>query len=285
MVAIVRLSRVAGFWGARPACRLVARGFGTHIVRVETRSGFLLNLRLNDSYWIRLLSPHFDYEPELEVALRREVDSNTVFLDGGANIGYWSLFMADRALLVVSVEASPRTFGYLTQNVSLNRAEVTAVNAAITERSSDSVALREKASRHDSNTIYPRDDKSLAHGWSDVKVPAMSLGDILERYCLPYSSRVVVKLDIEGAEVPALRSAIALLRANDTVIFYEDHGNDPTHSVSVFLTENGFTLFDPVTRQELLLPEIARIKVDRYRGYNFGAARRTASEVVTSQCL
>src|SRR5213075_2031803 len=53
---------------------------------------------------------------------------------------------------------------------------------------------------------------------------------------------IVIKLDVEGAEVDALRGAAALLEG-DTLVSYEDHAADPTCAPTQAILGRGLSVF------------------------------------------
>jgi hypothetical protein len=87
---------------------------------------------------------------------------------------------------------------------------------------------------------------------------------------------VVVKLDVEGAEIPAVEGARKTLSERDVVFLFEDHGQDPTCKVSRHLMDMGMVVMSPGRRRPLEIREIAALKIDPTRGFNFAACRPDA---------
>src|SRR5439155_17183809 len=80
---------------------------------------------LNDGYWTPLLHQGFHYEDELEEILNLALSDRTVFLDCGANHGYWSIFATQTlhsADQILAVEATAGPFNRLCENMRLNDA-------------------------------------------------------------------------------------------------------------------------------------------------------------------
>jgi Met-10+ like-protein len=74
------------------------------------------------------------WEPDISAAIEKYLDGG-LFVDVGANIGYYTLFAASRKLDVVAIEAAPATFQKLSNNVSRNRAEnVRLVQNAVSDK-------------------------------------------------------------------------------------------------------------------------------------------------------
>ena len=85
--------------------------------------------------------------------------------------------------------------------------------------------------------------------------------------------RCVVKLDVEGVEIEALKGAPRLLRT-DCIVICDDHGSDRHHTVSRYILEEthlNLFCFDPALGQYARLLDLSpldRIKKGKNRGYN-----------------
>jgi len=107
-------------------------------------------------------------------------------------------------------------------------------------------------------------------------VPAITLEELIDGYLGGRSEAVVVKLDVEGAELQALAGAGRYIQALDLIV-YEDHGKDPQPRVTEKMIEAGFAIFhcdDTLRVHKIASARTAQgIKRDRRRGYNFAASR------------
>jgi FkbM family methyltransferase len=146
------------------------------------------------------------HEDELRVVrlLRRLVRKDDVFFDLGANFGFYSCFvlpMCGPTGAVHAFEANPCLMPHLRRSVSLNKefgcVELNPV--AVGSRSGVTLPLY-GADRIGSTSLYP-------HEWLDrnnvVDVPVTTIDDYVRDKSI---SRIdVMKIDIEGAELDALR--------------------------------------------------------------------------------
>src|SRR5271154_1682751 len=102
----------------------------------KTRSGFKIYCDLQDIIQEKIV--YFDeWEPNLTAFLNRRLKSGDVFIDIGANIGYYSL-LAERRVgpggSVLAIEASPSIYDLLRKNISLNEGQrIRAVHRAVTD--------------------------------------------------------------------------------------------------------------------------------------------------------
>lgn len=269
---VVHASKLVGYRGARRVARYLGRIFGNTEVTVEVAPGKAMHLPLRDGYWIRLLSGGYQYEPEVRSVLDRMITSDTYFIDCGANIGYWSVLYSTRARALVAIEANPFVHQRLIKNLALNNSPAIAIQAAVWRTDQERLVLRVHEDRHAASSIGRAADQP-GGGWAEVTVESVTLEAIVERHCPSATAPIVVKLDIEGAEVPALDGATAILEERNVVIVYEDHGSDPTHAVTRKLLELGLNITDPATGDSLSLADISSRKTEPWRGYNFLAHR------------
>jgi FkbM family methyltransferase len=152
-----------------------------------------------------LMTPHFLDPAERDMLYRafRESsgDQPFVFVDVGANAGLYSLFMQSKAVAenkpmkIMAIEPAPGVLERLLFNVSASEArDIEVLQWAVTER-------RESVNLY-LNT-HNRGESSLIGEGEHVAVEGHPLTEIFERCG---SERIdAMKMDIEGAELPAIR--------------------------------------------------------------------------------
>ena len=174
-----------------------------------------------DYYWARLLDRTFNYEPEIDSLLRLIRKNNWIFVDLGANFGYWTVRVAGGFYgnhRVIAVEPADHAFKILRNNVDAYPSNVSLHKAAIDEESGTDVALY--GTRHAGISIN-RD-------WNGGLQPLVGMAKtttidtlLLQESIDPGTTAVLIKFDIEGAEMRALRGAVRAL-AGKTAILLED---------------------------------------------------------------
>ena len=171
---------------------------------------FGARMRCDPTDLIQRMILHFGvWEPDVSRVIERNLDAGDVFVDVGANIGYDSLLAATRVGStgrVVAIEASPRTFDLLQQNLARNAfaTNVRAVNVAVSERPG-TLDLYEFGAQNigAATTLASRGGSLFA------SAEALPLQDIL----MPEELRRLrlIKMDVEGAEPPILRNILSRL--------------------------------------------------------------------------
>ena len=268
-----RLSRGRGL--QRLAWKL-SRVAGTDASALVALDGVRLRVYLSDGYWVRPLLFTGTYEPEIEAALERAIRPGMPFVDCGANIGYWSLLAAVRyGARVVAIEPAASSFERLTENVKLNGEAVETRRAAVWSRSGAVLSLVTHAQRHAGASVVNRRERIGVAGYGVEEVETVTL-DQIYRECFDGEDSVAIKLDVEDAEIEALRGARELLDSCDALLVYEDHGSDPECRVSqevLKLPEYGVYRWDDGFVKISNLDDLRRIKVSRHTGYNFFGMR------------
>src|SRR3954451_6384499 len=105
-----------------------------------------------------------------------------------------------------------------------------------------------------------------------------SLDNLLDDGTLSGVGKYLIKLDVEGVEVDAIKGGTRLLQG-DSIVLCEEHGNDSNHTVSRYILEHTplkLIVYDPLSNRLETATELSildRIKVSSHVGYNvFGTA-------------
>lgn len=231
---------------------------------------------LGDYYWSRLLFADFEYEPEVARVIASHLKPNWVFLDLGANIGYWSICASETIRdprRIVAVEAGSVTFERLCRNAAINGDTFTMIRAAIAERADETVTFVTEGS-HAAARIAATDEQFII-GQKNETVETSSIDTLIANIQTNDRTPVLIKLDVESAEVPALMGAARTLQRPHILILYEDHGADKNCTVSRYVIENlGFDVYlidDCELPTKASLDVIVASKTDPLKGYNFVA--------------
>jgi FkbM family methyltransferase len=163
--------------------------------------------------------PPEEYEPELSAALDGRIARGMTVLDVGSHVGLHSLRFSQAvgaAGHVVAVEASPANAALLRTHLLWNDCRnVTVIEAAVAEQKGE----MEFAYRTDP-TDYGAFANSIAYdiGGEKASVRVTTIDEI----CRGLTPQVI-KIDIEGAELLALRGARELLSSSAPVLFIAVH--------------------------------------------------------------
>ena len=255
---------------------------------VHFSDGSRFYFNLGDSYWNRLVIPGFQYEPELAGFLYHIRDMNYVFLDAGANLGYWSVLVSSQLLgdkKVIAIEASDETFKMLEMNCNKNDGRFSIHHRAIFNENDKTLSFSTGAHAARHIDTSGSDQSEL--------VVAITLDHLADLHDIPEEAPTVIKLDVEGAEIPAMQGAHKLLE-RDTLLIFEDHGKDRKHETTRYVMENlDLDVFFISGHEENLkarkircVDELDKIKTNPKMGYNFFAAHSSSTfyDILASLC-
>jgi FkbM family methyltransferase len=203
---------------------------------------------------------------------RHSTDVDYTLLDCGANYGYWSVLVTSSPFgshKAIAIEPSSENFPKLANNAEVNGHRFETLKCAI---GATKGTARLSGTKHEAFSITGSADS----GGEDV--PVMALDDLLSDGKIAPGGKYLVKLDVEGVEIDAIKGGTRLL-AGDSVIMCEEHGNDPDHTVSRYILEQTplkLIVYDPRSNRLETVTELSildRIKVSSHVGYNvFGTA-------------
>jgi FkbM family methyltransferase len=172
-------------------------------------------------FWEKISSRR--YEPDTIGFLEDRCDNQTDFMDIGAANGAMTLIAANVGSRVSSYEPEPRIYRVVSQNVMLNPVlgqQILVQNKAI---SVDNGILQFKKDR-DSSVLSPI--VFTGHdATNSVNIDVLSLSDEIEKFHVDKSRKLIIKMDIEGAEWRILKSRkiLSALGANEATLLLAVH--------------------------------------------------------------
>lgn len=188
--------------------------FPKKIIKTSLSNGQQIWIDPNDLIG-RCIFYHGLWEGPIARHFYEAVEPGDVVLDVGANIGQFSLLAAQKVGAggtVISVEANPATAPLLRQNIA--------------ENGLTNIRVLEMAAWDETATVTLRGGPAENCGAADVVAGAAEGGIAVRAACLDdvvlelVAAVDIVKLDIEGAELRALRGMSRILRVNSPRLIY-----------------------------------------------------------------
>jgi FkbM family methyltransferase len=183
-------------------------GYVFPVLEGTTFFGSKISCHIRDFIQRRIYFFHV-YEPNLTYFIVANVKPGDVFVDLGANIGYFSLLASQLVGpngRVVSIEAAPETFQALTKNLERNGcANVNAVNVAATKDVTTIEIISPQRGNIGANEIRPATGSNKGTIVDGRPLLAI-LGDKAPQVGF-------IKIDIEGSEGPILQDILDHLDA------------------------------------------------------------------------
>jgi FkbM family methyltransferase len=241
----------------------------------------------NDNYWsLGVTVGQHLYEPEIDWVLRRAINRPYALLDCGSNMGYWSILASSAPYgrhPAVAIEASRRNFQILLMNSQANNGRFIAIHRAVLDEAGKQVQLH--GTRHYSMSLrkdwHPIEDVHVeADNSNTEEVESMTIDLAAEVYLPNRQYPALIKIDVEGLEIEAIKGAHHLIEEG-ALFIYEDHGTEATHAASRFvLCLQGVDVWhvapDHGSARITKIEQVSAIKQDARMGYNFFAHKRAS---------
>jgi len=273
-LALVTGSKISSHFshrGYNKCANLLRKTLPERNIAIKLNSDAVFEFPYGDGYWSKLLNRSYSYEDELELLFRDSIDVDYTFIDCGANYGYWSVLVSSKPLgahKAIAIEPSGQNFPKLANNARVNDNRFELMKCAI---GSARGSARLTGTKHEAFSIAG----SRSGG---EEVPVIALDSLIDDGKVSAQGKYLIKLDVEGVEIEAIKGGTRLLQT-DSVVLCEEHGNDPDHTVSRYILEKTplkLMVYDPRSRKLETVTELSildRIKVSSHVGYNvFGTA-------------
>ena len=274
-LALVTGSKIASHFshrGYNSCANLLRRTLPERDIAIKLNSDATFEFPYGDGYWSKLLNRSYQYEDELELLFRDSVGVDYTLLDCGANFGYWSVLVSSAPYgshKAIAIEPSSQNFAKLSNNAEINRNRFEVMKCAIGAARG---TARLSGTKHEAFSIAGGADSG------GEEVPVIALDNLLDDGRISAQGKYLIKLDVEGVEVEAIKGGTRLLQG-DSVLLCEEHGNDPNHTVSRYILDQTplkLIVYDPRSNRLETVTELSildRIKVSTHVGYNvFGTA-------------
>lgn len=158
------------------------------------------------------------YEKELGDLIKKVVKPGDVFVDIGANIGYFSLLSANYqpTAKIISIEPAKTVYEKLKENISVNNFKnIIAINSAVGEISEEKELFISGSDNLGMSSFMQPENYS----GKKEKVPVIKLDDWFKTCELTKID--LVKLDVEGSELAALKGMKDILENYQPLIIVE----------------------------------------------------------------
>ena len=181
------------------------------------------------------------WEPQLTQRIHSLPVNDGLFVDIGANIGYFSLLASTRFKRVIAFEASPHIYELLCKNIKRNgRANIDARNVAIGDKAGEIEIYRGPADNLGMTSLKTKAEQSIVE-----RTRIARLSDELSEAELANVS--FIKIDVEGAEpevVDGFIDALPILSKDlEIVVEVNPEFGDRSRQMFEAICEAGFAPF------------------------------------------
>jgi FkbM family methyltransferase len=226
------------------------------VIRAEEFGGsFRIDVR---SDMFRRLVIYKQYEPVLAKVAVKFADGGRDFIDIGANIGFYSVLLANNLTSGrgYAIEPTAKAFARLQANIAYNGVldRVRVIKAAITDRIGN-VQIRVIPGKEEYSSLGGMNHPSIASlGFSLETVPAVTLDHLVEQHNIHPG---FLKIDVEGCEHLVLAGARQTLLQYRPVILTElwdpliTKNGSSSKQVIASLRDLGYRIQDPISGAEV----------------------------------
>ncbi len=161
-----------------------------------------------------------EFGDSYEIDLIRKLSkvNKLFFIDCGCNYGFYSFYTASLSKnnIVVSIEASKSTSDEFIKNYQLNQfLNITFLNKAVTDVSDKVISFNESINDWESSQIHSEFKLKKT-----TQIRSISIDSIVKKYDLK-KYITIIKLDIEGNEMSALKGGLDFIRETSPLIILE----------------------------------------------------------------
>ncbi len=177
-------------------------------------------------------------ETETALAVAALADRTGVIYDLGANIGlYTVVFASDPNRRVFAFEPFDIPLGFLRRNVEINRLKNVDIHQIV-------LTDRQGTCRFTLDTVTLCTSHVSAEGEPGLEFPCSDLDSYRDSHDLPVPD--VLKIDVEGADMPVLRGMRRLLEQHESYVFLEGGLRDENGHITAiqYLEDLGYAIRD-----------------------------------------
>lgn len=203
---------------------------------------------------------------------RRIYRPDMIFLDIGANVGYYTalaLQISRGCAKVIALEPDPVSFEYLRKTVTRNGGTQTiCLQRAAGHRRGQTILYRSGENCGD-NRLYPHESCT-----DECYAEIITVDELLAE--LDIGEVDIIKMDVQGYEYHVLSGMIATVRRSSRLIIMMEFwphglcqaGSDPLQLLET-LTECGLTLFELTAGADLTQVRDRKAMINRYQGRRY----------------
>jgi len=185
---------------------------------------------------------NYAYEWDVKKFFLSHYQDYTVFLDIGANIGVYSILMAQKGLSCHAFEPMPDNYQALLKNISLNKLEdfIRTYNIALGNEESDCEFIYEKINTGASRIATSVSDYNGPKNSSVTVTSKVSTLDRISRKLdLDPDEKILVKMDAEGMELMILQGALEFFTTHHHILLIIEKKYQSINAISELLGRTG----------------------------------------------
>jgi len=189
---------------------------------IKTMDGINMYLDPTDFAVSGFLCAHKTWEAFETLLFKKFIEKNTIFIDIGAHIGYYSLLCASKSNegKIISFEPFTRNFNIFKKNILLNHFKnIKPIKKAVLNKNNSSFLYISNENNTGDNRFFSKDLIGISTPRKNISVACIKLDDYLHESNLKPD---VIKMDIQGAEFLALQGMIDTLQHTEHLVLFTE---------------------------------------------------------------
>ena len=169
------------------------------------------------SYYL-LKKCEFGDHHELQTIKKLSSKDKILLIDCGCNYGFYSFYTASLSKKneILAIEASAKTLDEFRKNLKLNSFKnINFFNYAISNSIGENILFKESTNDWESSQVHDNFEY-----FSESNVKTITIDSLIKDYSLD-DYFVIIKLDVEGNEINAIKGALKAIKKSDPLIIIE----------------------------------------------------------------
>ena len=204
------------------------------------------SIKKNKTSYFLLKKCEFGDNHELKIIKKFSNYNKLLFIDCGSNYGFYSFYTASlsKKNKIISIEASTDTSGEFIKNLNLNNFKnINFFNNAVSDYSGKNISFYESENDWESSQTHKNFELN-----SELIVKSINIDSLFQDYFIK-DYIVIIKLDVEGNEINAIKGALELIKKSNPLIIIEFskyifENSDNIIYLKKFLIEYDYCIYD-----------------------------------------
>lgn len=201
------------------------------------------------TFYIRKLTNDYSIVPKYyEEKLKSYFDKteNGIFIDIGAHIGKYSIYMAKRLEgkgKVISIEPLLENYHSSLKNIELNKVKnITSLQIALSDKEKEGRIMIKDSINLGMSSLF-MNDKQFSRNKNLQKVKVKSLDKVIEEQKIDVNEVKLLKIDVEGHELEVLNGSQNLLSRNPNLMIIFESFEQNIKQVEKLLEKYNFKIY------------------------------------------
>ncbi len=212
------------------------------------------SIKKNKTSYFLLKKCEFGDYHELSIIKKFSSNKKILFIDCGCNYGFYTFYSASLSEKnkIISIEASKDTSDEFLKNLNLNNFKnIYFLNNAVSDSIGENIVFYQSTKDWESSIVNNNFKVNLELNVKSIKIESLLQDHSFEGYI------IIIKLDIEGNEVNAIKGALKIIKNYEPLIIIEFskyifEKQDNIDYLKDFLVKYDYSIYDTNSKKKTL---------------------------------